>query len=105
RCSETSDSEISTLSLHDALPIYDEEIVYSGPQFEKAELNNGKISISFTHTGSGLTTSDGEPPAEFAIAGEDKKFVWAKTRIEGEDRKSTRLNSSHVKISYAVFCL
>src|SRR5690606_42029767 len=25
--------------------------------------------------------------------------------IEGEDRKSTRLNSSHVKISYAVFCL
>src|SRR5690606_38462853 len=26
-------------------------------------------------------------------------------RIEGRDRKSTRLNSSHVKISYAVFCL
>src|SRR5690606_41785263 len=25
--------------------------------------------------------------------------------LEGEDRKSTRLNSSHVKISYAVFCL
>src|SRR5690606_41590765 len=25
--------------------------------------------------------------------------------IDGEDRKSTRLNSSHVKISYAVFCL
>src|SRR5690606_39781747 len=26
-------------------------------------------------------------------------------RVEGVDRKSTRLNSSHVKISYAVFCL
>src|SRR5690606_41188281 len=26
-------------------------------------------------------------------------------RLEKEDRKSTRLNSSHVKISYAVFCL
>src|SRR5690606_40351851 len=26
-------------------------------------------------------------------------------RVPGEDRKSTRLNSSHVKISYAVFCL
>src|SRR5690606_40925284 len=25
--------------------------------------------------------------------------------VDGEDRKSTRLNSSHVKISYAVFCL
>src|SRR5690606_40367085 len=29
----------------------------------------------------------------------------AAVRILGEDRKSTRLNSSHVKISYAVFCL
>src|SRR5690606_40984215 len=26
-------------------------------------------------------------------------------KVGGEDRKSTRLNSSHVKISYAVFCL
>src|SRR5438874_10654904 len=26
-------------------------------------------------------------------------------RDDGEDRKSTRLNSSHVEISYAVFCL
>src|SRR3989442_2046183 len=25
--------------------------------------------------------------------------------LTGEDRKSTRLNSSHVRISYAVFCL
>src|SRR5690349_23658530 len=32
---------------------------------------------------------------------------WARTapRERGEDRKSTRLNSSHVEISYAVFCL
>src|SRR5690606_3115216 len=30
---------------------------------------------------------------------------WKQTRNELEDRKSTRLNSSHVKISYAVFCL
>src|SRR5207302_10389485 len=28
-----------------------------------------------------------------------------RARVEVEDRKSTRLNSSHVKISYAVFCL
>src|SRR5260221_2339280 len=33
--------------------------------------------------------------------------VWKGTHwfIEGEDRKSTRLNSSHTVISYAVFCL
>src|SRR5436309_10175575 len=33
---------------------------------------------------------------------------WRRKRVEqsyGADRKSTRLNSSHVKISYAVFCL
>src|SRR5690554_7467347 len=35
---------------------------------------------------------------------EDEEFV--KTQLEGiQDRKSTRLNSSHVRISYAVFCL
>src|SRR5690606_33525471 len=30
---------------------------------------------------------------------------WFMGKTEGVDRKSTRLNSSHVKISYAVFCL
>src|SRR5690554_7526747 len=29
----------------------------------------------------------------------------SKVYVDGEDRKSTRLNSSHVRISYAVFCL
>src|SRR5690606_41235119 len=28
-----------------------------------------------------------------------------RTNLRSKDRKSTRLNSSHVKISYAVFCL
>src|SRR3712207_7592910 len=32
-------------------------------------------------------------------------FHWNKTRLIKEDRKSTRLNSSHANISYAVFCL
>src|SRR5690349_22475765 len=30
---------------------------------------------------------------------------WVDTFVEAGDRKSTRLNSSHVEISYAVFCL
>src|SRR5690606_41911191 len=30
---------------------------------------------------------------------------WIEWQRNGRDRKSTRLNSSHVKISYAVFCL
>jgi sialate O-acetylesterase len=63
---------------------YGENSIYSGPLFSNAITDNNKIVISFTNTGSGLTTSDGEAPAEFAIAGADKKFVWAKAKIEGD---------------------
>jgi sialate O-acetylesterase len=63
---------------------YGENIVYSGPLYESSKIDGNKIVISFTHTGAGLTTKDGEPPAEFAIAGEDKKFVWAKAEIQGD---------------------
>jgi hypothetical protein len=40
--------------------------------------------ISFTNTGSGLITIDGDELSQFAIAGADKKFVWAKAKIEGD---------------------
>ena len=43
-----------------------------------------KIIISFQHIGSGLITNDGEELSEFAIAGADKKFVWAQAKIEGD---------------------
>jgi sialate O-acetylesterase len=60
----------------------DKDVVYSGPLFEAATVQGNKIAVRFTNTGSGLITSDGEPPAYFAIAGADKKFVWAKATIE-----------------------
>src|SRR2546430_8747065 len=41
---------------------------------------------------------------EEAPAGANRGFAVAE-RIERQDRKSTRLNSSHSQISYAVFCL
>src|SRR5690625_7100007 len=41
----------------------------------------------------------------FGIAVDDTIHVLALYRILMEDRKSTRLNSSHVATSYAVFCL
>lgn len=63
---------------------YGENIVYSGPIYQSATIQENKIIISFTHTGSGLITNDGEAPGEFAIAGPDKKFVWAKAKIEGD---------------------
>ena len=64
--------------------VYGENIIYSGPIFQSATVEGNKITIRFTHTGSGLVTKDGEDPREFAIAGADKKFVWAKAKIEGD---------------------
>lgn len=63
---------------------YNENIVHSGPLFKSAKVEGNKIIISFDHIGSGLMSNDGEPLSEFAIAGADKKFVWAKAVIEGD---------------------
>ncbi len=62
---------------------YGDDIVYSGPIFQSAAFSGGKVIISFAHTGGGLVTIDGEEPGEFAVAGADKKFVWANAKIEG----------------------
>jgi len=62
---------------------YHENIVHSGPLYQTHAIEGNKIVITFSEIGSGLITSDGEQLSEFAIAGEDRKFVWAKARIEG----------------------
>src|SRR5438034_3516835 len=71
--SDTATTEIYTLSLHDALPIY----------------------------------GRGDPRAavgdHLAVRQRRQRFVPG--RVQRPDRKSTRLNSSHTVISYAVFCL
>ena len=63
---------------------YGENIVHSGPLYQSYTLDGNKVSISFTNTGSGLISNDGEALSEFAVAGADKKFVWAKAKIEGD---------------------
>jgi len=61
---------------------YRENLVFSGPLYDTSVIDGNKIVLRFLHTGSGLITRDGEAPAEFAIAGADKKFVWANAKIE-----------------------
>ena len=63
---------------------YGENIVHSGPIYQSAKIEGNKIMINFNNVGSGLITNDGEDLSEFAIAGADKKFVWAKAKIEGD---------------------
>jgi sialate O-acetylesterase len=62
----------------------EKDIIYSGPLFQSATIDGNKIIVTFNHLGTGLATNDGEELSEFAIAGADKKFVWAKAKIEGD---------------------
>jgi sialate O-acetylesterase len=64
--------------------VYGKDVVYSGPIFKTATIDGNKITLSFTNIGSGLVANDGEELREFAIAGADKKFVWAKAIIDGD---------------------
>src|SRR5438874_6280279 len=47
----------------------------------------------------------GETKVLFGVAGSGKSVILKQNFRFSADRKSTRLNSSHVEISYAVFCL
>jgi sialate O-acetylesterase len=61
----------------------DKEVVYSGPIYQSMRINDNKIILTFTHIGSGLVIQEGSELNHFAIAGADKKFVWAKAKIKG----------------------
>src|SRR5690625_5637394 len=86
-------NEIYTLSLHDALPISNPE-----SKIIKAE---SKITVDNPEWIKGkrvLIVEDGPTLTH------GEMNIGAGT-VAVQDRKSTRLNSSHVAISYAVFCL
>src|SRR5436305_9958544 len=72
---DTATTEIYTLSLHDALPIC-------------RRARRSPISRPTSRGWAGWSTR-----------------CWPSPARTPQDRKSTRLNSSHVRISYAVFCL
>src|SRR5689334_24693459 len=80
---DTATTEIYTLSLHDALPIY------AGRE------SSSKLRCNF--------------PGCFMTRVSVSERKWTASSISLNkactDRKSTRLNSSHSSISYAVFCL
>ena len=62
--------------------VYGKQIIASGPKFKSYQIEENEVHIQFTETGKGLTTKNNKPAKGFAIAGKDKKFFWAKARIE-----------------------
>src|SRR3712207_8916360 len=87
---DTATTEIYTLSLHDALPIWGRGRACHRPG----------IDARWTLSASELLGRDEPVDADQPLS---KRHVGGEER--GADRKSTRLNSSHANISYAVFCL
>ena len=79
--------------------IYGEPIVYSGPIYQGCEKHGNAMSISFSHVGSGLITSDGQSPSHFTIAGADGVFHPATARIVGS---RVLVSSDEVKDPVAV---
>src|SRR5690349_22491849 len=79
---DTATTEIYTLSLHDALPIWR----------PAAKTSIARLRPAARTSEDRCRCAEAQTATLFALAGE-------------LDRKSTRLNSSHVEISYAVFCL
>jgi sialate O-acetylesterase len=57
---------------------------FSGPMLDLVKIDGDKVRLTFKHVGSGLTTPDNEPLKGFAVAGEDRKFVWADAKIDSD---------------------
>lgn len=62
---------------------YGEDIVCSGPVYRSMQIDGNRIILTFDNIGSGLVAKGGELK-QFAIAGDDKQFIWAKAKIEGD---------------------
>jgi len=81
-----------------------QKVVPSGPIYQSMKINGTKIELTFTDCGSGLTTNDGKELNCFAIAGADKKFIWAKAEIK-ENRiivwNETVVNPEIVRYAWA----
>ena len=60
------------------------KIVPSGPSFRKMNIAGDRIVLSFDHVGGGLVAKGNRKLTGFAIAGKDRKFVWANAIIKGK---------------------
>src|SRR5439155_23685793 len=88
----TAPTQIYTLSLHDALPIFQIDAHAQQAVIADLQSTNGTF-VHDSRVTKAVALSDGD------------LIKIGPIELTFRDRKSTRLNSSHVAISYAVFCL
>jgi sialate O-acetylesterase len=71
------------LTLIASSEVYGKPVAASGPVFSGMSIDDGKATISFSHTEGGLAATTGTAVKGFSIAGEDRNFVWAEAEIHG----------------------
>src|SRR3712207_9546998 len=113
---DTATTEIYTLSLHDALPISGERrrpepgrrppprLLDRHPEGRRDALAAPKM-LGQVLPWCGEQAQGGPTAHHQLLAGDHPPVGAEQERGQRRDRKSTRLNSSHANISYAVFCL
>src|SRR5207247_10775035 len=101
---DPSPTQTSTLSLHDALPILHGSRAGDALDRPVERLDPPRRDVVHVDVERGLVELEDVEPERGKLA----RLLVDETRElqrEPPDRKSTRLNSSHEWISYAVFCL
>ena len=80
----------------------EKKIIASGPFFKSVKKEGNKVILHFSEVGTGLQIKNGNELKEFAIAGNDGKFVWAKAVIDGDKViVSSDFVANPVKVRYA----
>src|SRR5699024_11982847 len=100
-CTDTPTTMLDTLSLHDALPIY-RAVETVGLALEVGDRVDVVHVLGHRQVEVGAVVPGTERLVVVLVA---LGVLDVGLLGPGRDRKSTRLNSSHVSISYAVFCL
>jgi sialate O-acetylesterase len=82
---------------------YGRDIVCQSPRYDSMEVKDGTAIVKFKDVGGRLRTIDAAEVQGFAIAGEDRKWVWAKARIVAPDQVSVSSKevSAPVAVRYA----
>src|SRR5690606_42138653 len=96
---DTAPPEFYTLSLHDALPISVAPVRVDG------EIMEPRVSVPIAKGSNPATVAAADPALDPLLPCAMFHGLRVNPPNQILDRKSTRLNSSHVTISYAVFCL
>jgi len=72
------------LALNALTITYGQDVAHTGPLYDSVKFEDDKAIVTLKNAAKGLTTRNNEPVKGFAIAGNDRKFVWADAKIDGD---------------------